>query len=731
MKKLFPRMVPGLLAAALLLNPASGHAAAKKPAKPAAKAEAAPSVDPGYEQWLKKYGAYDRISQPANGADAADALDDPGASSLKRAQGNMLQGAPHQALEIIKNQKPYEDQALETQRLWLGGQAYRALGDPFQAVLWYSQAAKLMDEKQLKARLTGEAGLDALWIDVWRRQFWSFVGNPSASREALAETLRTLQAQADMAWGQENFWQKSRQAMAQATGEEPEAAAEAAPAKSEKAAKPEKAEKPGKDATLAVSEAERLRIAQAVAAAGMEDYERAKGQVSELGDAALKEFWTGLVTFLEKGKAPGTKALTAAGYAKASGFWNANLLAPYADSREEWLLGGASPAWARFKTRLAKLSRAEAQETVDKELGSLLLSEEMSRLLRAFKFALTLQEGEVDAARELWAGLEKRRLPIALRLAGGLAFQDDVKTLLPQEIGAAAKLSPAMGALLAAGGIAQPLAGEAPFWTRQEIGKNSAVNKNWPLDRLLVLADWQARWAAAPGQEIARRSAFLFPDTAYGYDCLLYLARQAVENKSNQLAETYLNRLGQLSADKSRQANRLGLKARMLRDSGRDEEALAAYKELLALGMEADARSRLDMATFLQLKNDFETARGLLLGLWAERDKMPKSTQAEILFWLGEGEHSLRNYDAALDYYLRLAYQYPQEPMWPTAAMYRSAMIYEIMGKYEPARKLLNSVIGSADTKEAKEAARNRLNALETKAGKPSAKENGEPVYPF
>jgi len=110
---------------------------------------------------------------------------------------------------------------------------------------------------------------------------------------------------------------------------------------------------------------------------------------------------------------------------------------------------------------------------------------------------------------------------------------------------------------------------------------------------------------------------------------------------------------------------------------------------------------------------------------------MPRPQQAEILFWLGEGEHSLRNYDAALDYYLRLAYQYPQEPMWPTVAMYRSAMIYEIKGNFETAKKLLRQVIATADTKEAQEAAKNRLSALETKSGKTTPKESGEPVYPF
>ncbi|MBA4358014.1 MAG: hypothetical protein C0405_09860, partial [Desulfovibrio sp.] len=163
-----------------------------------------------------------------------------------------------------------------------------------------------------------------------------------------------------------------------------------------------------------------------------------------------------------------------------------------------------------------------------------------------------------------------------------------------------------------------------------------------------------------------------------------------------------------------------------------DAEALESYRAMASLGVDLEPKARLDMATFLQLKNDFEGGRQQLLLLWEQRESLPRPLQAEILFWLGEGEHSLRNYDAALDYYLRLAYQYAKEPMWPTVAMYRSAMIYELKGNFEPAKKFLNAVMATADTKEAREAARNRLNALEAKSGKPtSAKEGPEAVYPF
>lgn len=709
---------------------AARKAGAKAPVK-AAKVEtpSAPKPAPteaAFEQWLKKYGAYDRIVLPEPEQDDQDA----GANVLKRAEGQLLQGSPQQALALIEAQPAFDDPATETQRLWLGAQAHRSLGDPYKAVIWYSHAAKLMDGKHIKERLAAEPGLEPLWVDVWRRQFWAFVGAPAASGEALETNLRTLLAQAETAWGPQNFWLKAKESLALATGEFPPAP----PVETKDPAKTKAAGKDkDKDAPLNVGSADRQRIAEALAAASLEDFAHARTALAGLPDPALKDFWTAMIAFMETGKPHDTKVLRGAGYSKAAGFWSANLLAPFAASRETWFLGSPGVAsWTKFRNNINQLPNQEAREAVDKELQSLLLSEDMSRLLRSLKFVLLVESGDLDAARETWEGLDKRKLPLSLRLAGGMLTQEDVKNLLPQEIGAAAKLSPALRSLLAAAGTGTALVAEAPFWTKAEVGRNSAVNKVWPLDRLLVLADWQARWEAAPGPELARRSAFLFPDTAYGYDCLSYLAQKAIEGRYFQLAGTYLNRMADMSADKKSQAVRLGLKAKMERDSGKDAEALESYRALTGLGVELDPKTRLDMATFLQLKNDFEGGRKQLLILWEQRDKLARPLQAEVLFWLGEGEHSLRNYDAALDFYLRLAYQYPKEPMWPTVAMYRAAMIYELKGSFEPAKKFLNAVIATADTKEAKEAARNRLNALEAKSGKPtSAKDGPEGVYPF
>ena len=707
----------------LLVATGDGYSAAKKSpkaakakqeSKAAAATEAAPATDAAYQQWLKKFGAYDRIVSGTPETDEASP------DSLKRAEAHLVQGAPQQALSLIESIPAYEDSALEIQRLWLGGLSFRALGDPYKAVIWFSQAGRLMDPKQLKARLAGEYGMESLWVDVFRRPYWAFVGTPSASREALEMTLRTLLDQAETTWGPENFWVKSKEALALATSPSGESAKVLEPS--------------GKDATLNVTDADRLRIAQMLTTVSLENYDAAAGSVSGLGDPALKDFWKAFISFVKKGKPHDTKVLGGAGYAKAAGFWNANMLAPFAGTREEWLLGNPnSPAWLKFRNNLLQLSATEAREAVDKEMQSLLLSDEMARLLSSAKFALLVQSGDVEAAKEIWATLDKRKLPLTLRVAGAILYLEDMKDLLPQEIGASARLTPPLSALISAAGLGSPLPGESPFWTKIEVGKSSNVNKKWPLDRLLVLADWQARWVASPGAELARRSAFLFPETSFGFDCLAYLARKAIDERYYLLAGTYLERMAPVAADKRQQAIRLGLKAKMERDSGKDDDALTTYQQIIALGRDIDPKTRLDMATFLQLKNDFSGAKKQLLILWEQKDTMPRPLQAEILFWLGEGEHSQKNYDEALDYYLNLAYQYPKESMWPTVAMYRASMIYELKGKYDAARKFLNAVISTAERNEEREAARNRLNAIDAKIGKqqPGTANPQEMVYPF
>jgi len=139
----------------------------------------------------------------------------------------------------------------------------------------------------------------------------------------------------------------------------------------------------------------------------------------------------------------------------------------------------------------------------------------------------------------------------------------------------------------------------------------------------------------------------------------------------------------------------------------------------------------LRMSLLFQQLRKYEVAREQLLSLWNKRGTLPSSLQAETLFWLGEGEQGLRNAEKALDYYLLLAWQYPQENIWALTAMYRASLIYEKRGKYETAKRLLTTVVKRADRKEQREAARARINAIDNKMGKSSKNEASTLKYPF
>jgi len=141
--------------------------------------------------------------------------------------------------------------------------------------------------------------------------------------------------------------------------------------------------------------------------------------------------------------------------------------------------------------------------------------------------------------------------------------------------------------------------------------------------------------------------------------------------------------------------------------------------------------TRLRMALLYQQRREYKTAQKELLAMWDARATMTTALQAETLFWLGEGEQAMRNPDKALDYYLNLAWQYPQENIWCLTAMYRASLIYEKRGKYETAKRLLGTVVRNASRKEQRVAAQARIDAIDKKMGVERDEDNSSLVYPF
>ena len=663
-----------------------------------------------FQDWLEHYGAWDRLEKEyatASNEDSPEAI-------LKRAQVYLNLNSPDKALEIIEMTSAFEDKPLEAERLWLGGQAHRGLGDLTKAVLWFTQATKSMEEKAAQKRLTNEPGLEVIWHDVWLKMYWSYIANHTLSRGSQKEALDLVMSVGQDAW-KDDFWLKAKDLLDGNSPKLKEKKYEALP------------ENP------ILTEQDSAYIAQALASISLENFEDADKHISLVSQTTAKDFWHSIALFMKQGSLPANLTTLSTGdYLKAHAFWAGNLLAPYSKSRSQWFLGNPqSGPWTQFRNNLLNMPLEEAQEAIDNELGSMLISDQTSALLTNFKLALTLSNGDAASAKTLWGSLNKKALPISLRLAGALTFKDNLNNILPNKPAESYALYPILTALAgAAGQDVSPLT-EAPFWIMAPSNQLQSLSlERYPLDKLLLLAYWQQLFNEKPTVALAKRSAFLFDDSSFGIQSLIYLADDAVKAKKLQLGAYYLNRINESGLPPNLKLSWLNIKTSIELDSGRQATALQTYASMVETGEPIPIMTRLRMALLYQQRKDYKTAQKELTAMWDRRAEMTTTLQAETLFWLGEGEHAMRNTDKALDYYLKLAWQYPQENIWALTAMYRAALIYEKRGKYETAKRLLGTVVRNAGRKEQREAAKARIDAIDKKMGKQKSKDSTL-VYPF
>ena len=667
-----------------------------------------------FQAWLEHYGAWDRLEHEYAKETTADTPE----AVLKRAQVYLNLNSPDKALEIIEMTPAFEG-ANEADRLWLGGQAHRGLGDLTKAVLWFTQATKFMTDDQIRARFKAEPALDAIWHDVWLKMYWSYLANHTLSRDSQKEALDTVMTVGRKVWAND-FWNRVNFVLN--PNLLPQGQVPAAPVAPQAV-----------PASPMVTSTDTQLIAQAMAAVSLERFEDANSLVSRLSNPTVRTFWASVLTFLDNGNIPeNLNVLLEGNYLKAHAFWAGNVLAPYSKSRTEWFLGNPdSAAWTKFRNNILNMPFDEADKAIDNELGSMLISEQTATLLRNFKLALSLANGNSNDAATAWNSLNKTTLPICLRLAGVLSFKDNLNKVLPENPAEAFALYPVLAALSGAAGLDVHSETEAPFWTAAPADQLAALSSGqFPLDRLLLLAWWQQRFDKEPSADLAKRAAYLFDDSSFGIRSLIFLADDAVKAKRLQLGAYYLNKIDEPSLPADVQMAWLDIKTRLELDSGRQATALETYQRMTKTGEPIPVMTRLRMALLYQQRREYDAAQKELLAMWDARATMTTALQAETLFWLGEGEHALHHEDNALDYYLKLAWQYPQENIWCLTAMYRASLIYEKRGKYETARKLLGTVVRNASRKEQKEAAQARIDAIDKKMGEENPSESSL-VYPF
>jgi hypothetical protein len=674
--------------------------------------------DQTFQDWLEHYGAWDRLEQEIAQAPSQDSPD----TILKRAEVYLNLNSPAKALEIIEMTPAFTDPALEARRLWMGGQAQRGLGALSKAVLWFTQAATFMEDSAMRRQFKDEPDLDTIWQDVWLKMYWSYESNYTLSRDTQKTALDQVLTTGQKVW-QTKFWDTAG------------ALLNPAPIDPLAAASPPPAAATGTDQTIPVLTAQDTRlIAKAMALVSLEKFSDAYTAVSEISSIPARTFWTSIVIFVENGSLPSNLDVFLEGnYLKANAFWAGNILAAHSLSRSQWYLGNPdSGPWTQFRNNILNMDFTDATKAIDNELGSMLISEQTAALLNNFKLALSLANGEFLSSSTIWNNLNKKSLPITLRLAGLLAFKEDFKNVLPDQPAEAYRLYPVLSALSGAAGQDVHEKTDAPFWTTAEPSKLRRLAKEeYPLDRLLLLAYWQQYFEKTPSPDLAKRVAFLFDDSSFGIQSMIYLADDAAHAKKLQLSAYYLNRIDETTLPPNLKVSWLDIKTRLELDSGRQGAALETYQQMVATKEPLPVMTRLRMALLYQQRKEYKSAQAELLTMWEQRASMTTALQAETLFWLGEGEYAMGDADKALDYYLKLAWMYPQENIWCLTAMYRASLIYEKRGKYRTAKKLLGTVVRNAARKEQREAAKARIDAIDKKMGEEKQESQSTLVYPF
>jgi tetratricopeptide (TPR) repeat protein len=143
------------------------------------------------------------------------------------------------------------------------------------------------------------------------------------------------------------------------------------------------------------------------------------------------------------------------------------------------------------------------------------------------------------------------------------------------------------------------------------------------------------------------------------------------------------------------------------------EQALLYYEKILNLSPDnLKPITLLKVALYAQRNNKLETAQKILTYLWKNKNRVSRRLQAEILFWLAEGEQLRGNLDMALEKYLKVYWFYKDQYIWSITGLYRAALIYEQKGKLITAKRILEDVVKNAKRKSEKEAATLRLKAI-------------------
>lgn len=639
-----------------------------------------------FPAWLKKHEAWDSyekvLQQEKNTPKVV----------LERAYSLLRLGEAKAALQLLEEHEPFTDQ-LEAERLWLYGSALRLNGDGSRAVLTLSKALKFYEPKKQKELLLSQQALSVLWEAVWRQWLWECLASPLLEKGRRTLLLQVAQ-QGELAWPKKTFWQQAKK-LAQGKNFVDVKGGYLEPALNQ----------------------DRLSAARALLASAAGFKELAMSELKKIQKKDLCQFWGLFLSLTDEApfSVPQNFSSTATDFFEAYGQGLAGL------KKHGWNLTMPEiPSWKKFYAELATMSPEAALTRLKKELESSLIPEDLRGILENYVFIFQLiaadfaKSGQRSALKTFWNKLAKDNLSPAMQISALLVFTEN------QDF-TAQPLYPAFCTLAAATGYVPHAKIQSSFWKK-------APSVFDPLAQYQELKSqfFQAKKKkTAQKKEVALHLAYLFPESVVAQQALFFLAQQAHAENKPVLAWRYLQRIVLPALPKEMEIDYFLAKAGLEMQLGKEKEALSSYLDILAQNPQAlPPVKKLRLALLAQQQNQWPVADKILHELWAQKKDLSKELQAELLFWIGEGQQYMGQTDEALETYLRLGWKYPKENMWAVTALYRAGLIYEQQGKSAAAKKLYQTVLENSGRESQKKAAKQRIKAIESKG-----QENSQPLF--
>ena len=626
--------------------------------------QAAPSKD--FSEWLRENRALDAYARALK--------EQPGSPDviLKRSLALFELGRFDAARNVlIQNETTFTDED-NGRRLILLGRIYRNQQKFDRAVDSFTRALNYLDKDAYQKEIADISGLQKLFIWSWKKNFWAAL-SPQYLSEGKLETLFRWAKAALSAWPKSRFWEMCVKTCANI--------------------------REGESVPSSGLSEYSQKISRLFAYWSLRDFQNAGRVLTVLPADHPRNIWYFFDTYLKSGQFSVQPFQNGTDRAKAftSVFaWQLKTLA----EENKWTISYPDlSGWEKYRKEISSLSPRESLDSLLKEYESALLAPEVKSALGKMILAYRLILGESGRISQKDIPDD---LPLCLRVSMALADNDPRAASVKQT-----KYIPMIREVLLASGMQSGFSGVYAPW-----GGVSAQNAtNEP--SLDYLGNY-IRLGQKEESTSSKGLAFLYPDTPLGQSAFLSLARKAYKQGYKKTAWDYLQRIQSKKFPAENESELLKAKAGILMDLGREDESLKTYATLLErYPRSISPEKRLKLALAAQQKHKWKWADEILKGLWEEREELSSPLQAEVLFWIAEGEQMRGNIDSAIDSYLRVAWKYPGENIWAVTAAYRAGQLYEKQDMLNTARNLYEMVLKRSDRDSQKKAAKQRLNAID------------------